>query len=68
MSNTDRLLPIMGRIAHELRGLVGGEDFNGFDYRPATVESAAAIIPRLRALLDEYDRVILDIAREKAKS
>ena len=65
MSGDPEYLATMGQIAHYARQLVGGRDINGFPYSPATIENARPLVLKLRDLLDEYDRQMMDEARRK---
>ena len=58
---------LMGQIADTLRALVGGRDINGFNRRAAGIEDAAALIPRLRRLLDEYDLAMIEETRARLR-
>ena len=49
-----------GEMATLLRYLVGGFDHNGICHSPASVERAGSILKRLRDLLDEYDRAVIE--------
>ena len=55
----------MGEIAQVARGLVGGRDINGFNHRPASIEGAGPLLDQLRALLDKYDRQMIEATRDE---
>lgn len=67
-SPKDRAWRIMGEIAVELRGLVGGGASSPFGPAPSsTLRELAARVDLLRVLLDKYDRAILDAMNDDAE-
>jgi len=65
----DKLLPIMGEIATNLRVLVGGKDINGLNYKDGcSIIHAREVLIKLRILLDKYDDLILNLPKKKNKN
>ena len=54
----------MGQIAQVGRCLVGGRDINGFKVPQAGIEDIGRLLGQLRALLDEYDRQMIEMVRK----
>jgi hypothetical protein len=56
------LLKLAGELATAARNVVGGEDLNGINIRPATVRDIGEKCKDLSVALDRYDRAILRAA------
>lgn len=55
----------MGQIAQVCRCLVGGRDLNGFPVPQPGIEDIGRLLGQLRALLDEYDRQMIEATRNE---
>ena len=58
-------LRTMGKIAQVGRCLVGGRDENGFPVPQPGIEDIGRLLGQLRALLDEYDRQMIEATRDE---